>query len=118
MIRRPPRSTLFPYTTLFRSGDLRPPAGGDEERWRDNRTSEPPLRPGHRPLGLRVPRRRRIERRPGCFARGPGVQGIRRFAADAHLCRRVARAHRGARWPILLAAVAERRLLHLREPPR
>src|SRR3712207_9373867 len=25
MIRRPPRSTLFPYTTLFRSGvDLRP----------------------------------------------------------------------------------------------
>src|SRR2546430_11501905 len=25
MIRRPPRSTLFPYTTLFRS--LRPPAG-------------------------------------------------------------------------------------------
>src|ERR1035438_9131674 len=25
MIRRPPRSTLFPYTTLFRSGRLRPP---------------------------------------------------------------------------------------------
>src|SRR2546425_5094223 len=24
MIRRPPRSTLFPYTTLFRSGDGRP----------------------------------------------------------------------------------------------
>src|SRR2546422_6831639 len=24
MIRRPPRSTLFPYTTLFRSADLRP----------------------------------------------------------------------------------------------
>src|SRR3712207_8613405 len=23
MIRRPPRSTLFPYTTLFRSGDAR-----------------------------------------------------------------------------------------------
>src|SRR5690349_22739173 len=28
MIRRPPRSTLFPYTTLFRS-DLRRPAGTD-----------------------------------------------------------------------------------------
>src|SRR5256885_13072623 len=31
MIRRPPRSTLFPYTTLFRSGvagDVRRPAGG------------------------------------------------------------------------------------------
>src|SRR2546422_10779087 len=25
MIRRPPRSTLFPYTTLFRSGRLRGP---------------------------------------------------------------------------------------------
>src|SRR2546430_17263988 len=28
MIRRPPRSTLFPYTTLFRSGQAR-------VRWRD-----------------------------------------------------------------------------------
>src|SRR3712207_7409763 len=29
MIRRPPRSTLFPYTTLFRSGGgLRVPHGG------------------------------------------------------------------------------------------
>src|SRR2546425_5020181 len=29
MIRRPPRSTLFPYTTLFRSGDH---GGGGGER--------------------------------------------------------------------------------------
>src|SRR3712207_7482739 len=28
MIRRPPRSTLFPYTTLFRSR-IPPPLGGD-----------------------------------------------------------------------------------------
>src|SRR3712207_7996617 len=27
MIRRPPRSTLFPYTTLFRSGGVRVAAG-------------------------------------------------------------------------------------------
>src|SRR5256712_14097400 len=27
MIRRPPRSTLFPYTTLFRSLDVRLPGG-------------------------------------------------------------------------------------------
>src|SRR3712207_8592504 len=27
MIRRPPRSTLFPYTTLFRSTVCRPPPG-------------------------------------------------------------------------------------------
>src|SRR3712207_7816717 len=27
MIRRPPRSTLFPYTTLFRSCGMEPPEG-------------------------------------------------------------------------------------------
>src|SRR3712207_7882004 len=31
MIRRPPRSTLFPYTTLFRSADA---AGADEAQHR------------------------------------------------------------------------------------
>src|SRR5258706_8969147 len=30
MIRRPPRSTLFPYTTLFRSQRLQMPPAGDE----------------------------------------------------------------------------------------
>src|SRR5256885_17187350 len=29
MIRRPPRSTLFPYTTLFRSAALRVTSGGN-----------------------------------------------------------------------------------------
>src|SRR3712207_7465007 len=32
MIRRPPRSTLFPYTTLFRSLGARGPVGGDLEQ--------------------------------------------------------------------------------------
>src|SRR5256885_14373737 len=31
MIRRPPRSTLFPYTTLFRSEHLHPDGRGDEQ---------------------------------------------------------------------------------------
>src|SRR2546430_14141253 len=31
MTRRPPRSTLFPYTTLFRSGDA-PASGGAHSR--------------------------------------------------------------------------------------
>src|ERR1039457_1393970 len=35
MIRRPPRSTLFPYTTLFRSNRVRMEAGRIE-RWRGN----------------------------------------------------------------------------------
>src|SRR2546427_2110543 len=37
MIRRPPRSTLFPYTTLFRSwirSDPVEPGGGDAVSWR------------------------------------------------------------------------------------
>src|SRR2546427_5279308 len=38
MIRRPPRSTLFPYTTLFRSHPRRRAGGvGDLERLRDDR---------------------------------------------------------------------------------
>src|SRR2546425_11015981 len=32
MIRRPPRSTLFPYTTLFRSASLTQCVGRDRER--------------------------------------------------------------------------------------
>src|SRR5256885_10902178 len=43
MIRRPPRSTLFPYTTLFRSlvGDLE---AGAHPRERGDRGDEPVLR--------------------------------------------------------------------------
>src|SRR2546421_4747278 len=37
MIRRPPRSTLFPYTTLFRSPDLFVPAGHWHLRSQDHR---------------------------------------------------------------------------------
>src|SRR5437879_13107946 len=50
MLRRPPRSTLFPYTTLFRSeldgGEapgrvvIAPPAGKDEVRRSEEHTSE------------------------------------------------------------------------------
>src|SRR2546427_9159395 len=47
MIRRPPRSTLFPYTTLFRS---RPPAQGQAPPLRDDA--------GLR-QGARLPRRQR-----------------------------------------------------------
>src|SRR3712207_8712940 len=52
MIRRPPRSTLFPYTTLFRSCAVRDLGGGravgdgerDEER--DHAADGRPDRPG------------------------------------------------------------------------
>src|SRR2546428_5155962 len=46
MIRRPPRSTLFPYTTLFRSKDDRAPrsARGSLLRWRPGRSQLGPIR--------------------------------------------------------------------------
>src|SRR2546426_2210089 len=69
MIRRPPRSTLFPYTTLFRSvGD-----GGGDEHVRVApclRPSAPVLR--HREIHLQ---RNRAVRLPG--------QGVRRDAGRA-----------------------------------
>src|SRR3989454_2324892 len=41
MIRRPPRSTLFPYTTLFRSHDHRDPARRDRARGRRREPAPP-----------------------------------------------------------------------------
>src|SRR3712207_8716724 len=38
MIRRPPRSTLFPYTTLFRSARSEPPL---RHRWRSSAGGAP-----------------------------------------------------------------------------
>src|SRR3712207_8966013 len=42
MMRRPPRSTLFPYTTLFRSGDVgaRELDAAEHERRRDRQMIE------------------------------------------------------------------------------
>src|SRR2546430_8977465 len=40
MIRRPPRSTLFPYTTLFRSlGEFKLSSGGTSDYYIDCRTT-------------------------------------------------------------------------------
>src|SRR2546425_8282874 len=51
MIRRPPRSTLFPYTTLFRSSA---PHGADRCRWRRRRSAGRSRVRGSRP-GRRFP---------------------------------------------------------------
>src|SRR2546429_3221799 len=59
MIRRPPRSTLFPYTTLFRShtaahNDGARPVRPERRAHRDaHRTEEPPL--GLALLARRIP---------------------------------------------------------------
>src|SRR3712207_7040997 len=63
MIRRPPRSTLFPYTTLFRSrGRARRRFGDDRpRRGRRDRGALPLLRDaaGHRPVSRLAPVRAR-----------------------------------------------------------
>src|SRR3712207_8980560 len=61
MIRRPPRSTLFPYTTLFRSLDRhqaqarvalgRPPADADDRERRHQPQGDRRLRPRARGPG-------------------------------------------------------------------
>src|SRR2546422_4256119 len=68
MIRRPPRSTLFPYTTLFRSWKAR-------KRRRLVVTCEPGFSPRHRDdaaphIGERQPSQ---ERRDPLGARGPST---------------------------------------------
>src|SRR3712207_6958762 len=57
MIRRPPRSTLFPYTTLFRSYGAGTGAGRatgrrvpGAQRCRDARTNQPGHEAGNAPL--------------------------------------------------------------------
>src|SRR3989441_7099344 len=49
MIRRPPRSTLFPYTTLFRSGSV----GGSALRTQDGRRGARGVAPGAGARGVR-----------------------------------------------------------------
>src|SRR5437868_2798060 len=51
LIRRPPRSTLFPYTTLFRSGSERVVAVVTCGHRLDRRAADLPLQPLRRPLG-------------------------------------------------------------------
>src|SRR3712207_7755971 len=62
MIRRPPRSTLFPYTTLFRSTPADTPRG-DVSRPPPSVSCrhEPPLRRARRLPGRRVSDGRRSE---------------------------------------------------------
>src|SRR2546427_9634121 len=45
MIRRPPRSTLFPYTTLFRSARLESSESDGLSRFREHRRESSSIRP-------------------------------------------------------------------------
>src|SRR3712207_6969620 len=64
MIRRPPRSTLFPYTTLFRS--LSSCRSGSPRRGTrpSGRLADPPIVPLDEPAAYRVSNARSTRRRP------------------------------------------------------
>src|SRR3989449_9227527 len=75
MIRRPPRSTLFPYTTLFRSDDLP-----------DHRLRGSPEHVG-RALHVAAARGPRLERGGALAHAGAGGRLARRDAPAAHVAR-------------------------------
>src|SRR2546430_4163108 len=76
MIRRPPRSTLFPYTTLFRSGDDRPPHDA-EERAETRRDALAPAEPEEDRPAVADDGRQRARRR------GTGL-AVGQASADPH----------------------------------
>src|SRR2546430_16921730 len=78
MIRRPPRSTLFPYTTLFRSPD--------QEQQRDTRRRGEAPRPPAAPLAALLDAGRVAHRRPPVPGRPPHRQRFKgRDALVQHL---------------------------------
>src|SRR5258708_26077356 len=94
MIRRPPRSTLFPYTTLFRSR-IRPDAGRGDRAPRSRRGAKP--HPGSR-------------RRSGCGFRSE--EHTSELQSPDHLvCRllleKKKKAYLGVRLKVLLSAGPE-----------
>src|SRR3712207_9544357 len=77
MIRRPPRSTLFPYTTLFRSG-----GGTGPGRLPGDAPGVPPLRP-RRPVQLVAVAAAAV---PGGVGAGRGT-GARHAGVEGPECR-------------------------------
>src|SRR5260370_4185359 len=72
MIRRPPRSTLFPYTTLFRSrlADRHSPAAAADRHGDQPRTGEPQTPGGDLDVAVRHRGAVRLRRGPGLSAAG------------------------------------------------
>src|SRR2546430_1455502 len=93
MIRRPPRSTLFPYTTLFRSrGRRQALRGRAEEDEPERRVRAVPGRPARVLLGRPAAglqeggRRGRLEALPRVFREAP--EGVAVTASVCSVCGR------------------------------
>src|SRR6266498_397141 len=88
MIRRPPRSTLFPYTTLFRSpaavrkADGKPAAVSGRPRLRDRGVEQRP----HLDIALGPKQRERRLREPGCEREPRPARRTRRRTLSGQKC--------------------------------
>src|SRR2546429_6666636 len=80
MIRRPPRSTLFPYTTLFRSFEILHAALHPRAPWA-NPASSAPDAPLPAPSAAPSFGRRRRPKSPAHPARNTGIRGSAAFRA-------------------------------------
>src|SRR2546422_6129654 len=88
MIRRPPRSTLFPYTTLFRSL-----AGGVRRARRDG-IGLPPRPGGRLPAAVHFAGRDHEHQRIGpALALGSGEDGPIRWRSEEHTSELQSRLH-------------------------
>src|SRR3989449_7380519 len=83
MIRRPPRSTLFPYTTLFRSLLVQTPPVHEAQAGRRLTTEEDVLGDGHLRKGARL----LIDDADAGLHRGPGSAERDGYARQADLPR-------------------------------
>src|SRR3989442_10638245 len=96
MIRRPPRSTLFPYTTLFRS------------RWR--RTAPTSFRGGRTsPWRARRRRRRRRPRRPRSLRAQRSTESSATTRSEEHTSELQSRPHLVCR---LLLEKKKKKIIH------
>src|SRR2546422_10371231 len=95
MIRRPPRSTLFPYTTLFRSRDAaaQRPRGRRAPGYRDDRAGLAAGEPA-----VRVGPRLQLVLAAACFSTGGGDLKGGGFCARQTAAGRAFVAMRAMRW--------------------
>src|SRR2546427_1887870 len=97
MIRRPPRSTLFPYTTLFRSADrgaVRAPRGRRGDRGGRAPDVHGPLRSRAHPPGERSASRPATA--PGGTRREGGVVGVNEYVIEYLVREHLAELYRAA----------------------
>src|SRR3712207_8110312 len=102
MIRRPPRSTLFPYTTLFRSVMVQGDGGGKAPQWSEPIVGKRRVAPLLAGVGRQIAdfggrlERHEVNGQPGAIVRtrdGQVVSVLSIEILDGHVQAEIGRAH-------------------------